>query len=391
MKYSVIDISSSSLSLTVAETDGNPDTTEIVFKDRANLSLPYYLVGDKLSARGIDKLLDALAVAKEKCSKLGVNACWLISTAAMRSISNFDEVAAAVEEHTGLRINFLDGGTEAYCDYIANRRYAACDRAVLVDLGGKSIEICDLSKSEKSDMLCLDFGIMDLHHKFVSRLQPTEGEADDVKKYVKSKFDDAGLPCGDTFATVVLVGATNRAVYDVYAEYAGESAEDGVMTIDRKKFKKMVKYLLTDAERSGLILKTAPEKLSFVIPAAIVLKTLFKRFGADNIVVSDSGVKEGYLRLVLDGSESGEYYDFISALAVAASAPAAPKKRGRKPGAKSASKKTPAKRGRKPAAGNAAPKKRGRKPKAADETAAADVAAAEEAQTAAEENASPAE
>lgn len=70
MKYSVIDISSSSLSLTVAETDGNPDTTEIVFKDRANLSLPYYLVGDKLSARGIDKLLDALAVAKEKCSKL---------------------------------------------------------------------------------------------------------------------------------------------------------------------------------------------------------------------------------------------------------------------------------------------------------------------------------
>ena len=273
MKYSVIDISSSSLSLTVAETDGNPDTTEIVFKDRANLSLPYYLVGDKLSARGIDKLLDALAVAKEKCSKLGVNACWLISTAAMRSISNFDEVAASVEEHTGLRINFLDGGTEAYCDYIANRRYAACDRAVLVDLGGKSIEICDLSKSEKSDMLCLDFGIMDLHHKFVSRLQPTEGEADDVKKYVKSKFDDAGLPCGDTFATVVLVGATNRAVYDVYAEYAGEAAEDGVMTIDRKKFKKMVKYLLTDAERSGLILKTAPEKLSFVIPAEIVLKT----------------------------------------------------------------------------------------------------------------------
>ena len=377
MKYSVIDISSSSLSLTVAETDGNPDTTEIVFKDRANLSLPYYLVGDKLSARGIDKLLDALAVAKEKCSKLGVNACWLISTAAMRSISNFDEVAASVEEHTGLRINFLDGGTEAYCDYIANRRYAACDRAVLVDLGGKSIEICDLSKSEKSDMLCLDFGIMDLHHKFVSRLQPTEGEADDVKKYVKSKFDDAGLPCGDTFATVVLVGATNRAVYDVYAEYAGEAAEDGVMTIDRKKFKKMVKYLLTDAERSGLILKTAPEKLSFVIPAAIVLKTLFKRFGADNIVVSDSGVKEGYLRLVLD--------------AVAASAPAAPKKRGGKPGAKSASKKTPAKRGRKPADGNAAPKKRGRKPKAAEETAAADVAAAEEAQPSAEENASPAE
>ena len=41
MKYSVIDISSSSLSLIIAQTEA--DKTEIIFKDRVSLSLLHYL------------------------------------------------------------------------------------------------------------------------------------------------------------------------------------------------------------------------------------------------------------------------------------------------------------------------------------------------------------
>ena len=52
MKYSVIDISSSSISLIVAESDGRK--TEIVFKDRASISLLHYLDGKILTERGIE-------------------------------------------------------------------------------------------------------------------------------------------------------------------------------------------------------------------------------------------------------------------------------------------------------------------------------------------------
>ena len=55
------------------------------------------------------------------------------------------------------------------------------------------------------------------------------------------------------------------------------------------------------------MLKNAPEKVYVIGAAAVALKALFKRFGVETIVVSESGVKEGYLRLVLDGREEGDY------------------------------------------------------------------------------------
>lgn len=311
MKYAVIDISSSGLSFIVAETLAK--NTEIVFKDRMSLSLLHYMDGKKLAPRGIEKLIDALILTKDACAELGVAVAYLISTAALRAIENFDEVSAAVTGKTGFPINFIDGPTEAYCDFVANEYYASYDRPVLIDMGGKSMEICDLSKSSKEDMLCLDFGLYDLYRKFVEEIQPSEDEAKDIKKYVKAQFDKRDLPGEGTFATAVVVGATAQAVYEIYADYADAREEDGVKTIRYKKFKKFVKHLIEGQDRSGLIMNNAPEKLHVAVPAAIVLKTLLKRFGVGHIVVSDRGVKEGYLRLVLDGKEQGEGYDFRAA------------------------------------------------------------------------------
>ena len=307
MKYSVIDISSSSISLIVAEADERK--TEIIFKDRASISLLHYLDGKTLTERGIEKLIDALKVMKDESEKFGVKYCDVISTAALRVIENCDEVSKIVTERTGLPINFIDGKTEAFCDYIANLYYASYEKAVLVDLGGKSLEICDLIKGNKDDMVCLDFGLLDIHRKFIKKIQPNEKEAKDIKKYANDKFDDANLPKKEVFSTLVMVGATNHAVYDIYADYADIRSDDGVKRIEYKKFKKLVEHLLGDAERSTLILNNAPEKLYLIGPATIILKTMFKRFGVRQIVVSDRGVKEGYLQLVLEGKESGMYCD----------------------------------------------------------------------------------
>lgn len=310
MKYSVIDISSSSLSLIVANADEKK--AEIIFKDRVSLYLFPHLEGKSLSRRGIDKLTEALSLMKEKCASLGVERCYVISTAALRFIENYGEVSRAVTDRTGLAVNFIDGATEAYCDYVANSYYAGYERPVLIDQGGKSLEICDLLKKSKEDMLCFDFGLIDLHRKFVKKYQPDEEEAKDIKKYVKNRFDRADLPGKEVYSTAVLVGPTNCALYDIYSEFTGDSAADGVKTVDYKKFKKLVKHLLSGDDRSELIMNNAPEKLAVIGPAAVVLKVLFKRFGVSNIIVSDKGVKEGYLQLVLEGGESGAYYDFAS-------------------------------------------------------------------------------
>lgn len=303
MKYSVIDVSSSSISMVVAANGG---TNEVVFKERAALSLTHYLEGDKLSARGMEKLAALLDHMRAVACAEGAQRCYVISTAALRHVANSEQIAAFVHEKTGLTINFIDEPTEAYCDYIANLSYRSYDRAVLIDLGGKSIEICDLSKSEKAEMFGFEFGLVDLNRKFVGNIYPTEDEVKSIRKYLKKKFDAASLPEEGTFATAVLVGASATAIYDIYADFA-KADRTGPKIIEYKKYKKLVKRLLEGADRSSLVLKNAPEKVYVIGAAAVALKALFKRFGVETIVVSESGVKEGYLRLVLDGREEGDY------------------------------------------------------------------------------------
>ena len=310
MKYSVIDVSSSSLSLIVAAADEHK--TEILFKERYPISLVHYLDGRRFTERGIDKLVDCLKEMKTTCRNFGAERNYLISTAALRYIENFDEVSRRVKEETGFAVNFIDAVTEAYCDYVANVYYASYERPVLIDLGGKSIEVCDLAKRRKEDMTSMAFGLLDLYRKFVSNIFPDEKEARLIKAYVKDKFDRAELPREGVYSTAVMVGAANAAIYDVYADYANVKAEGGVKVIEYKKFKKLVKHLLTGADRSKLVLNNAPEKLYLIGSAAVVLKVLFKRFGVNNIIVSDRGVKEGFLQLVLEGKETGLWYDFAT-------------------------------------------------------------------------------
>ena len=376
MRYSVIDISSTGVSMIVAEARGNE--AEVVFKDRANLTLLHYLNGRDLSARGIEKVVAAVAAMKEKCSRLGTDELLLISTAALRAIGNFEEVGAAVLGGTGIPVNAVDGRKEAYCDLVANRVYAAFDRAAIIDIGGASIEVCDINEKGGRIMVSLPFGLLNLHEKFVSRIQPDEEEGKNIRRYLSRKADKAGMPGEGVFDTVILVGAAGQALCGVYGEYF-DAAENRAMTA--KKFKKLAKHLLCGKDRSKVILDAAPDKLYSVGVASVVARTFVKRFGAERILVSERGVKEGYLQLVLEGKERGAYYDNASGKAVfpprAAAQPSAErpaaKPAAEKGGTPAPAKKTDAKR-RAPvkktdSAGAAKegvpaqPKRRGRPPK----------------------------
>ena len=375
MKYAVIDISSSSISLTAADDKGG----EPFFRARESLTLLHYMDGHALSRRGIEKLIEAVLAMQEKCRSVGVDMLYLISTAALRAVLNIEEVHEEIFSATGIPLNFIDGETEAYCDYVANRSYGEAEGgAVLLDVGGASTEICDLSHEDREGLCCLDFGILTLRKKFVEKIQPGAEEAERIRKFLKKRFKKAGLPKKGAFDTIVLAGATNLALYAVYAEYT-KTHTVGERVMDRKKFKKLTQHLLSGAGRAKLILDVAPDKLYAVGLAAVVAEALCKRFGAEKIVVSNKGVKEGYLELVRSGSFRGAYYDFSQeAGAKARSVPQAAVSRPSAPTGKEQTVEAK-KEGATPAADAAAQpaKRRGRpaKAKTENETPAADAAA----------------
>ena len=127
MKFAIIDISSSSISLLAAEGE---KTFDILFRERENVSILHYMEGKNLSERGVEKIAENLGKMKEICRKAGIDKCYVISTASMRNFENFEWVIEELYKRVAVRVNLLDGQEEAYCDLVSNERYRALDRAV---------------------------------------------------------------------------------------------------------------------------------------------------------------------------------------------------------------------------------------------------------------------
>lgn len=358
MKLSVIDLSSTGVSTVIAEGDKTTGIFETVYKDRANIAITEYMDGRGISARGIEKIIDALISARSTVKAMGADECYVISTAALRNVDNLAEVAEKVRMRTGIVINHLDGKTEAYCDLVSNRKYSAYDRVVLIDVGGGSVELCDFSKERRSEMICLDFGPLKLRNKYVGDIYPTKDEAKQIKKFLRKKCDDAGVPKKKDFSTAVLVGSINDAINAVYREYCDKMRLGGEFCYD--VYKQFVDFLLTSPDRTRLIMKAAPEKINVLPVAALILKELLKRFKLDNILISDCGVKEGYLILVATGAENAVPVDL--AASVPNYAPVAPpeKKKSDKPSGKKGGKTEKSKSGK--------PSDSGKKKTAAEKT-----------------------
>lgn len=336
MKYAVIDLSSTGVSIAVAEGDKATGVFSSIYKDRTNIAVADYFDGKSISRRGIEKMIDALITARSTCKAMGVDECYCISTAALRNVDNIEEIAERVRMRTGIVINYLDGPTEAYCDFVANLKYSAYDSGVLIDIGGGSVELCDFAKKNKDEMICLDFGPMSLRNKYVTDVYPTLEQAKQIKKYVRKKSDEAKLPGKRKFSTAVLVGSINDALYAVYGEYCEKEKLGSEFGYD--KFKQFTKWLLTSPDRTRLIMKVAPEKIHVLPVAALVLKELIRRFKPDNVVISDTGVKEGYMSLVATGAEQGvpvDLFDIPSAYEVTESAMRPQRKPGDKKSKKS--------------------------------------------------------
>ena len=303
MKYAVIDLSSTGVSTVIAEGDKTTGIFEAVYKERSNIAITEYLEGRRISRRGIEKIIDALITARSNCKALGADECYCISTAALRHVDNLEEIAETVRMRTGIVINHLDGNTEAYCDLVSNRKYAAYDNAVLIDIGGGSVELCDFSKEARSEMVCLDFGPLKLRNKYVADIFPNDTEAKRIKKFMRAKCDEA-LPKKSRFTTAVLVGSINEAIFASYREFC-DKKKLGSNEFTYDKYKKFVDMLITSPDRTRLIMKVAPEKINVLPVASLILKELLRRFKPEAIVVSDCGVKEGYLSLVAMGVENG--------------------------------------------------------------------------------------
>jgi len=301
MRYAVTDIGSNTVRINiydVIEKEDNtlPGITKIMTECRS-LGLLNYERERTISDEGIFTLVDTLSAFDTLTKNVLCDRCFYFATASLRSINNTNDVIAIVKERVGITIEIISGETEALLSF-SGLKLTFGDKiasGLMIDMGGGSTEIIGFVDGLPVRALSLPFGSLSLYRKFVSEIFPTKGERKSIKKFTD---ENASKVCwlnnyGDT---AYLVGGTARTFGHLRDIILRNGTSDPICRMTYDELAALYAYLKKpDSEIIKILLRTAPERIHTIVPGICSFIRILKFGEISNIVISPTGIREGYL------------------------------------------------------------------------------------------------
>ncbi|MDO5843976.1 MAG: hypothetical protein Q4Q53_02370 [Methanocorpusculum sp.] len=287
--YGVIDIGSNTIRLALYKIIDNK--IEMMLNKKYTAGLAQYIKKQHLEPRGIKTAVDVLNEYNLILEHIRVKRLYIFATAVFRNIDNTEEVLAEIKEKCGLKIQILTGDEEAAYDYYGAVQNSDLTDGLLVDIGGGSTELVVYENKKIIHTASIPAGSLTTYNSFVKNIIPDVSEIEEIKKFVNSELERISLPelksdiiCG--------VGGSIRASLKVLKELH----EDIKNEYDISALDEIFSMIQTDKrEITSLILAAAPERIHTLICGITILKTVAEHFGSKNVIVSKSGVREGFL------------------------------------------------------------------------------------------------
>lgn len=296
MRCAVIDVGSNTVKMTVY--DAAPGVRpRVVLGETATVGLIAYNEDSRMSDVGVAKLIETIAGFGALAKSVNTEKLWCIATASLRGLENAGEVARLVGENTGVTLELISGEREAVYSFsgLCAGFAEPPRRGVMLDLGGGSTELLGFIDGLAVRTVSLPFGCLSLFREFVSGVLPTDGEYRAIKHKVAKEAECADWLSGWS-DTVYLVGGTGRALGLLHSALFKTSRPSQGYAMTADEVAATVKYYRRpDKERVELLTRLVPDRLHTIIPGLCAYRKLISMIGAKSVVISTSGLREGFL------------------------------------------------------------------------------------------------
>jgi exopolyphosphatase/guanosine-5'-triphosphate,3'-diphosphate pyrophosphatase len=253
----------------------------------------------RLSESAADAAIFALSRMSSLAKQLGAKRTRVVATSAVREAENGIEWLERVKEETGLKVVVLDGEEEARLSFRSAQAHfdLGTGRAVVMDIGGGSLEVALSADGLVERLVSLPFGAIRLTEKYFGK-GITQGALRKLRRSVRRRLRDE-LPARDwSGAQVIGSGGT-------FTNLAGMVlARQGLRTartvhgtvVPRVDLEHIVDYLaaLSPSER-----QTVPGlnvgRSDIIVAGLAAIAEVIARLEAKELVVSSYGIREGLL------------------------------------------------------------------------------------------------
>ncbi|MDK2904047.1 MAG: exopolyphosphatase / guanosine-5-triphosphate,3-diphosphate pyrophosphatase [Eubacteriaceae bacterium] len=309
----VIDIGSNSVHLVLGEYYNNEyfqiiDDVKVNVRLSEGLSETGYLQEDRMQYG-----LDTLKMYKSMCEAYGIEQVIAVATAAVRKAQNGQEFVRTIKEKTGINVEIISGEREASLDYLGNINTLDIKDALLMDIGGGSMEFVLIRDRKKVKIVSLPVGSFDLSEKFDLSDEVSSKKLKDVDAYLKeifasvSIFEEAkGLPVIGVGGTIRNVGRIHRNLIDYPLEIAHN------YRMNHKDVNRVCELASSMNYEQRMELKGLSKGRSDIfVGSSYALEFVMDYIAAPELIISNAGIRDGIIFEYFGYNEDNLVYDIF--------------------------------------------------------------------------------
>jgi exopolyphosphatase/guanosine-5'-triphosphate,3'-diphosphate pyrophosphatase len=294
MTISVIDIGTNTVLLLVAKVSANGTITPLVYEQRIPRLGKGVDAQRTLHPDSMARAIGALKEFRDLSAPFRPERTVVCGTSAVRDAANSAEFAGLVDKETGYRLEVLSGEEEALWTFRGGiSGVPGIESATVIDIGGGSTEIIVGERSRIMQKISLDVGSVRLTERFLRHDPPAPDELEAALQIASTVLGQANFP----FAGSTLVGvagtATTLAILDqglrTFDVRAVTNYRLTMEAVDRLYAK--LREMNASAIRA---LSSAMEgRADVIVAGALILREAMKKFGFNEAVVSERGLRYG--------------------------------------------------------------------------------------------------
>jgi exopolyphosphatase/guanosine-5'-triphosphate,3'-diphosphate pyrophosphatase len=325
----IIEIGSTGIRLLVAENDRTAEGSgEPCLRVLDESSRPVALGRDVFSSGAVSResfleCLSVLQACREQLGAWGIDGdgIHIIATSAIRAARNRDIFTDRIRHETGLEVTVIEGIEENRLMYLALRFALKNDvprfwrtNSMILDVGGGSSEIMLLRRGKMVSSHSLRLGTILMDQK------RRQGSAAFIERYLKENVRSTQDFLNDemdlsAISALVAAGSDVRQA----AVHIGKTLNEYCRIIGKDDFMRFVKsvehFSIEECVRRYNIPYADAEGF---VPGILIYRTFLERTAAEELIVPNVSVREGYLIDLVSGVDNELRNDFYSQITASA-------------------------------------------------------------------------
>ena len=246
----------------------------------------------------IERTLDAIEDFVQVCLGYGAEKVYAVGTEALRLSKNAAEIADAATRRFGVDFRVISGAEEAAYCFAGAVHGLPVSSGLMADLGGGSLETVEFSKRRLDTVNSLPLGSLRISNRFNLTDRPAPEDVDAAYRYVREVLASAHVRQLDRSGALVGSGGSLRLLARLERRSVGYPIlKMHGYTISAASLAKLTTWLSgATREERWTIPGMNPERTHSIVGGAVVSQALLDHAGADRIMVSGQGLREGLAR-----------------------------------------------------------------------------------------------